>query len=215
MDGVWDAIEEAQIPVSHHIGESPPSSPNQFNALSIGMLQSVASFRDTFGKYIFGGILDRHPGLQIGYFEGGINWVPSALQDAEHIAASFRHMADLKVQHEPTYYWEQPHVRLVHGRPAGARTCFAHIGVDRVMWSTDFPHNESTYGYSNKSLAVGRRRGGRRRRHGHGQRQHQALPRGGRLMPTGLMASAPPTQIPAQANIAAHAAGAVGANPVD
>ena len=34
------------------------------------------------------------------------------------------------------------------------------IGVDRVMWSTDFPHNESTYGYSDKSLAVGRRRGG-------------------------------------------------------
>ena len=28
------------------------------------------------------------------------------------------------------------------------------IGVDRVMWSTDFPHNESTYGYSNKSLAA-------------------------------------------------------------
>ena len=30
----------------------------------------------------------------------------------------------------------------------------SHIGVDRVMWSTDFPHNESTYGYSNKSLAA-------------------------------------------------------------
>ena len=106
MDGVWEAIEEAQIPVSHHIGESPPSSPNQFNALSIGMLQSVAPFRDMFGKYIFGGILDRHPGLRIGWFEGGINWVPSAIQDAEHIAASFQHMADLKVQHEPTYYWD-------------------------------------------------------------------------------------------------------------
>ena len=28
------------------------------------------------------------------------------------------------------------------------------IGVDRVMWSTDFPHNESTYGYSSESLAA-------------------------------------------------------------
>jgi predicted TIM-barrel fold metal-dependent hydrolase len=26
------------------------------------------------------------------------------------------------------------------------------IGVARVMWSTDFPHNESTYGYSRDSL---------------------------------------------------------------
>ena len=86
MDGVWEAIEEAQVPVSHHIGENPPATPNEFNAVSIGMLQSVAPFRDTFGKYIFGGILDRHPGLRVGWFEGGINWVPSALQDAEHIA---------------------------------------------------------------------------------------------------------------------------------
>ena len=62
------------------------------------MLQSVAPFRDTFGKYIFGGILDRHPGLRVGWFEGGINWVPSAIQDAEHIAASFQHLANLKVR---------------------------------------------------------------------------------------------------------------------
>ena len=28
------------------------------------------------------------------------------------------------------------------------------IGADRVMWSTDFPHNESTFGYSEQSLAA-------------------------------------------------------------
>ena len=28
-----------------------------------------------------------------------------------------------------------------------------HIGVDNVMWSSDYPHNESTFGYSEKSLA--------------------------------------------------------------
>jgi predicted TIM-barrel fold metal-dependent hydrolase len=27
------------------------------------------------------------------------------------------------------------------------------IGVDRVMWSSDYPHNESTWGYSEASLA--------------------------------------------------------------
>jgi predicted TIM-barrel fold metal-dependent hydrolase len=28
------------------------------------------------------------------------------------------------------------------------------IGIERVMWSSDFPHNESTYGYSSQSLAA-------------------------------------------------------------
>ena len=152
MDGVWDAIEEAGIPVSHHIGENPPATPIAFNAISIGMLQSVAPFRDTFGKYIFGGILDRHPGLKVGYFEGGINWVPSALQDAEHIAASFKHLADLQIKHDPTYYWDNHMCASFMVDPLGL-ALLARIGVDRVMWSTDFPHNESTYGYSNESLA--------------------------------------------------------------
>ena len=152
MDGVWDAIEEAGVPVSHHIGENPPATPIAFNAISIGMLQSVAPFRDTFGKYIFGGILDRHPGLRVGYFEGGINWVPSALQDAEHIAASFQHLADLQIKHEPTYYWDN-HMCASFMVDQLGLALLARIGVDRVMWSTDFPHNESTYGYSNQSLA--------------------------------------------------------------
>lgn len=152
MDGVWDAIEEAGIPISHHIGENPPATPIAFNAISIGMLQSVAPFRDTFGKYIFGGILDRHPGLKVGYFEGGINWVPSALQDAEHIGASFQHLADLQIEHEPTWYWDN-HMCASFMVDQLGLALLARIGVDRVMWSTDFPHNESTYGYSNQSLA--------------------------------------------------------------
>jgi predicted TIM-barrel fold metal-dependent hydrolase len=153
MDGVWEAIEDAQVPVSHHIGESPPSSPNEFNALECGMLQSVAPFRDLFGKYVLGGILDRHPGLQIGWFEGGINWVPSVLQDAEHISASFQHLSDLKVRHEPRYYWQNNMYASFMVDPLGL-DLVDRIGVDKVMWSTDFPHNESTYGYSSESLAA-------------------------------------------------------------
>jgi predicted TIM-barrel fold metal-dependent hydrolase len=153
MDGVWAVIEEAQVPVSHHIGESPPATPNQFNAVGIGMLQNVAPFRDAFGKYIFGGILDRHPGLRIGWFEGGINWVPSVIQDAEHIAASFRHLANLEVNHEPQHYWDNHMVASFMVDPLGLELV-DRIGLDRVMWSTDFPHNESTYGYSNESLAA-------------------------------------------------------------
>ena len=28
------------------------------------------------------------------------------------------------------------------------------IGIDKVMWSSDYPHNESTFGCSEKSLAA-------------------------------------------------------------
>jgi predicted TIM-barrel fold metal-dependent hydrolase len=152
MDGVWDAVEESGIPVAHHIGENPPQTPIEFNALQVGMFQAVAPFRDTFGKYVLGGILDRHPGLKIGYFEGGINWVPSAIQDAQHISASFRHMQDTEIKLDPQEYWDKHFYASFMVDPLGL-SLLDRIGADKVMWSTDFPHNESTYGYSNSSLA--------------------------------------------------------------
>jgi predicted TIM-barrel fold metal-dependent hydrolase len=153
MDGVWEAIEEAGLPVAHHIGENPPSTPNEFNAIGVGMLQSVAPFRDMFAKYVFGGILDRHPGLRVGWFEGGINWVPSTIQDAQHIAASFRHLNNREIEHDPQHYWDEHMCASFVVDPLGLEL-LDRIGVGRVMWSTDFPHNEGTYGYSGESLAT-------------------------------------------------------------
>jgi predicted TIM-barrel fold metal-dependent hydrolase len=37
--------------------------------------------------------------------------------------------------------------------PLGLRL-IEQIGVDKVMWASDYPHNESTFGYSEKSLAA-------------------------------------------------------------
>ena len=152
MDEVWGVVEEVGLPVSYHIGESPPSTPNEFNALPVGMLQSVAPFRDTFAKFVFGGILDRHPGLQVGFFEAGINWVPSALQDADHIGHSFAHLTNLAIEHEPRWYWDNHMCASFIVDPLGLQLLEV-IGEDKALWSTDFPHNESTYGYSGESLA--------------------------------------------------------------
>jgi predicted TIM-barrel fold metal-dependent hydrolase len=165
QDAVWDVIEEVGLPVSHHIGENPPATPNEHNPVAVGMLQSVAPFRDMFGKYIIGGILDRHPGLRIGWFEGGINWVPSAIQDAQHIVASFQHLANHRVQHDPQDYWDRHMMASFMLDPLGLEL-LDRIGADKVMWSTDFPHNESTFGYSQESIrsvvaAVGPERAGR------------------------------------------------------
>ncbi len=152
MDGVWSAIEDSGVPVSHHIGETTPGIPSQHNTLGVGMLQSVAPFREVFAKYILGGILDRHPALRVGWFEGGINWVPSALQDAEHIAASFAHLHDHELQRPVHEYWERHMAASFMVDPLGLEQ-IDRIGVTRAMWSSDFPHNESTYGYTPEALA--------------------------------------------------------------
>ena len=153
MAGMWDAIEESGLPVAHHIGEAPLSAPCATNVYAVGMIHNVASFREMFGRYVLTGLLDRHPTLRIGWFEGGINWVPAAIQDAEHMYASFRHMLDTDLEHEVAHYWETNMYSSFMFDPLGL-DLVERIGVGRVMWSSDFPHNESTFGYSEKSLAA-------------------------------------------------------------
>ena len=153
MIPVWDAIEEAGLPVSHHIGETGLKAPCEVNAIAVGMVANVAPYREMFGRYVLGGILDRHPGLRVGWFEGGVNWVPSALQDAEHLLASYRHMLDRPVEHDVQHYWDHHMYASFMVDPLGLELV-DRIGVDRVMWSADYPHNESTFGYSEKSIAM-------------------------------------------------------------
>ncbi len=152
MYPVWEAIEESGLPVAHHIGEAPLASPCRDNNILVAMEHNVAPFREMFGRYIFGGILDRHPGLRVGWFEGGINWVPAAIQDAEHLYPSLQHMADHEIEHEVAHYWRHHMHASFMVDPLGLEM-IDRIGVDRVMWSSDYPHNESTYGYSEESLA--------------------------------------------------------------
>ena len=151
MNPVWEAIAESGIPVSHHIGEAPLSAPCEVNGIAVGMVHNVAPFREMFGRYVLGGILDRHPGLTVGWFEGGINWVLSAMQDAEHMHASFKHMLNRPVEHDVRYYWDNHMYASFMVDPLGLQL-IDRIGVDRVMWSSDYPHNESTFGYSEKSI---------------------------------------------------------------
>lgn len=153
MRGVWEAIEESGLPVSHHIGEGPISSPCSTNGLAVSMVHQAAPFREMFARYTLGGLLDRHPGLRIGWFEGGINWVPAAIQDTDHMRASFRHMMDTEIAHDARWYWDHHMWSAFMVDPLGLELV-DRIGVDKVMWSSDYPHNESSFGYSERSVAA-------------------------------------------------------------
>jgi predicted TIM-barrel fold metal-dependent hydrolase len=56
-------------------------------------------------------------------------------------------------EHDVRYYWDHHMSASFMVDPLGLKL-IDQIGVDKVMWSSDYPHNESTFGYSEKSLAA-------------------------------------------------------------
>lgn len=147
MEPLWAAIEETGLPVCFHIGE-------QITVEGRGGLATTALyglggsyFRRNFGDLVFGGVLDRHPKLRVVFAEAGIHWVPGMLQDAEMILDSFRSFLDYVPRKRPSEYWStQCYATFMHD-PAGM-SMLDRIGARNIMWSVDYMHSESTFGYS-------------------------------------------------------------------
>jgi predicted TIM-barrel fold metal-dependent hydrolase len=97
------------------------------------------------GALIFGGILDRHPMLQIVFAEGGINWAAAAIQDAELTFDVHSDVFDVKPKHRPSYYWHKNCYATFQVDPIGLQL-LPQIGADRAMWAQDYPHSEGTMG---------------------------------------------------------------------
>ncbi|WP_157801244.1 amidohydrolase family protein [Sphingobium sp. LB126] len=142
MDRLWSAIEESGLPVCYHVGEHFQPGPG---AAGTAAMVNFAPFRKTMGELIFGGILDRHPGLQVMFAEGDINWVPGALQTAAMTYECYSDLIEPKIKHHPLHYWQKNLYASFMTDPVGLEMMH-HIGVDRVMWSSDYPHPESVFG---------------------------------------------------------------------
>lgn len=148
MIPAWEAIEDAGLVVNHHIGEGSTSTGR--GAMAIDVIQNFSPFRKFFGQYIFGGILDRHPKLQIAWAEGGINWAASAMQDAEVIYSThYRVLPALALPIRE--YWERHMHATFMVDPIGFRLIDL-VGKNKVMWASDYPHCESTWGYSRTAM---------------------------------------------------------------
>jgi predicted TIM-barrel fold metal-dependent hydrolase len=143
MEPLWGAIEEAGLPVSFHIGETFHSGRGGFGTTG---LVNINPFRQVIGQLIFGGIFDRHPKLEVMFAEAGLNWVPGLIQDAEMFNNAHDGSLDWKLAHPVRHYWEKHCYATFIVDPIGLRLLDL-IGADHVMWSSDYPHHESTFGF--------------------------------------------------------------------
>jgi predicted TIM-barrel fold metal-dependent hydrolase len=149
LDPLWEAIAASGIPLCFHIGEAIPTAAP--GAAGTFVLTQMQGFRHIWGQLTFGGVFDRFPGLRVVFVEGGICWVASMIHDADMIYNSFPTVMNPKLAHPPSWYWFNHCYATFMTDPAGLELLH-RIGADRVMWSSDYPHQESTFGYTRSAI---------------------------------------------------------------
>jgi uncharacterized protein len=99
----------------------------------------------TLGNWIVSGRLDRHPTLKIGLIESGMGWVPFALEALEH---QFDEMLPSKskiLKRRPWDYFRDQFWVTFWFEKVGPMKLLETLGVDKVLFETDFPHPTSLY----------------------------------------------------------------------
>lgn len=150
-DPMFAAIEETGLPISFHIGEKFDNEGINGEGARLMCDIGPSNFRKNLGQFIFGLIFDKFPKLKVVFAESGISWVAPALQDAEMLYNSHGLLFDSLPRHRPSHYWHEHCYATFMADPAGLRLLDI-IGVDRVMWSVDYPHHEGTFGYSQDAI---------------------------------------------------------------
>jgi predicted TIM-barrel fold metal-dependent hydrolase len=107
-------------------------------------------------QLVVAGVFERFPKLRIYWAENNIGWIPYFLEQMDHEYETNRHWAEelfgvRPLPRRPSEYLRENAYYGFFEDPAGLRRRH-EIGVDRIMWSTDFPHEVTRWPNSIKVL---------------------------------------------------------------
>ena len=156
----WAAAEEANMVLAFHIGTDPVdfSSDGALGVTYRGPGGAVLNYTETtFSgqratmKLVASGALDRHPDLKVLISEGGATWVPFL---GDRMTEGYRqhHMAVRpKLTRTPKeILYSQVYASFQHDETAVA--ALTGMGYQNVMFGSDYPHMEGTFGHTQETL---------------------------------------------------------------
>jgi predicted TIM-barrel fold metal-dependent hydrolase len=135
-----------------HIGTSSGLlSPSPDATPSVGIALCGVNSMSALGDIIFSGALENHPNCKIALSEGGAGWVPYALERLDYTWHRSRYDG-VNCSRLPSEVFAQNFwVCMVADRYAIINRHL--IGLEKLCWECDFPHNDSNWPESRKVLA--------------------------------------------------------------
>jgi predicted TIM-barrel fold metal-dependent hydrolase len=161
-DRLWAVCEDLEVPVNVHGGTGSPSyEPLPSSALI--MLTEI----DHYGKrplffLMLSGVFDRFPQLKLVLTEEGCSWVPPLLDRLDGTLEAIRTTGQIgelrfKPEHRlpksaTEYFKQNVWLGVSFPKIADAEAARNVLGTDKIMWGSDYPHDEGTYPYTTLAL---------------------------------------------------------------
>lgn len=165
---IWDACEDLGLPISHHSGSAVPDMGPYPAAQMMFLLEVTWWAHRTLWHLIYSGVMERHPELHFVFTEQGTAWVPEELTrldyyqgrlsgtggaDGSQEAKFGAGVVDQLSLSPSEYFARQCHMGSSFIRRAEV-AMRDQVGVDRIMWGSDFPHLEGCWPWSREHLRM-------------------------------------------------------------
>ena len=160
-DPIWATCQELDMPVTHHSGGSGiPKVPDTPIKNLLFVMETGFYANRAFWHMIWGGVFERFPQLKLVLTEQGSDWVLPILRRMDSLYAQVKNgrVGELGVASDavPSLTPSETFARNIWVGASfptpGDAALFHEMGIDKVMWGSDYPHHESTSPYSKESL---------------------------------------------------------------
>ncbi|HKE75301.1 MAG TPA: amidohydrolase family protein, partial [Acidimicrobiales bacterium] len=151
---IWEAAEQRGLPLHAHIGwgglavdDLPFTSIMSAAGRGVVMAEMRWLSRRCLWLLTYAGVFERHPDLKLVFVEQQADWVPNqlALLDENYDDYQRGHVLRAELPHRPSDYWRR---QCFVGASSIARAeveMRAAIGVETMLFGTDYPHFEATW----------------------------------------------------------------------
>jgi predicted TIM-barrel fold metal-dependent hydrolase len=168
-DRFWAACVDADLPVHVHImlesrdallrqQSGTQSATTGLQAIA-GRKRAIAQYAGVFARvtpiisqFIFTGVFDRFPNLQVVFVEVGVGWIPHFLEMMDDRYWRNRTWVGFDLEEQPSYYWYKNCAATFMHDHSGIQLRH-NVGVQNMMWSTDNPHHGNDWPYGRKLIA--------------------------------------------------------------
>ena len=152
-DVLWAAAQEAQVPLSFHIGGGSNRLDVMADRWQVAAFAAIGPIQldEPFAIMMFSGALERHPGLRLVLAESGVGWLPYMV--ARMDAVFEKHCApDPKgLRTRPSEIFYRQVWATFEEEPLGP-DLVSLLRPDNFMWACDYPHPDSTWPESHKAI---------------------------------------------------------------
>ncbi|HWC38121.1 MAG TPA: amidohydrolase family protein [Acidimicrobiales bacterium] len=122
------------------------------NAKAVAGLGSVFStVPSTIGQLIFTGTFERFPDLHVAMIETGVGWIPHFLEQIDDRYWRNRSWGNIPIKEPPSFYWFRNMSATFITDYNGVENRYG-VGVDNMMWSSDYPHHGNDWPYSRRTI---------------------------------------------------------------